>query len=988
MSSSKKTVIKQPEIKVRNIRVLCFLTLAFGITISFLITKNTFSASSVIFTQNVIRESDKTIVEAEPEEIPPPAKIPPQTEVSRIKIIIAETREFPVPAASQINSVVVVSPEIASVEIKNENFLTVTGLKIGETILIISDSQKRMTLIVQVIGKPSVSERRDFIAAQNIESKKAGFSGAYDVLYVQGFDGNPSLVRQKLDFRRNLSEEKTLRVSGEMFKFIDKTDRQEAFAKVQNFGLDRLSVGIDSPDKTIDFLDSQIRVSPLSFSNYPMRGFHLVANSKSSPDKNQHSNEFEFFAGTARPSLTLYDNHEGFIAGGMLPVVNNQNFQARAGIISVFPQKNNRVGKGGTVLHFDGVYAPSKSFSAGGETAFANGELSWRGRTDLKFRNFGVFGEIIRFDKESPLNSIGAQPGGRKTEAFSFNWRPVSRLSASVSYNHTEIERLTRSGLADFERSNFIVNASYRFNRNSGLKFRFLDQQIETAIPGSDKKFQIETRAFTADHDIRFNRNWANSFEARLNFSRETGADSEMENGFTLIEQLRFSLGKSTATGFFNYTHKTPSLTSLIFRNPQVLPPLLQEAFIQNPAEFLQIYRDRLAFLLPGVELPQTRNLDAGIRFQTAVSRFTLTGETRYSAGEILARNQNNLFTSAGLNVQIDAANSFRINGWHSFGASNQSALTFSYTHRFGTEAGNGFQFSKLLKFDRGRIQGRVYYDLNGNGRDDASEPGVAGITIQLNGNRSVKTDAAGRYEFAADKGVHNLALLSDELGIRLRATTASQQRVSVSPRQTATVSFGVSDFGFVSGRIFNDANQTGEMPANHQGIKRVRIIIRSSDKNTRNVFAEQISDGTGTYRFSNLRPGNYTVEIDSATLPANFRLSAQTSWQIRVLPLQGIYLDIPISAQRAIAGIVFVDVDGDGKFNPHKDKPVEGAYITGGGSFAVSDESGAYILRNLSAGRVKLIVRSPQGAVSSPIFVELGIEPITKRSVNLTAQH
>ncbi|HSK71291.1 MAG TPA: SdrD B-like domain-containing protein, partial [Pyrinomonadaceae bacterium] len=421
--------------------------------------------------------------------------------------------------------------------------------------------------------------------------------------------------------------------------------------------------------------------------------------------------------------------------------------------------------------------------------------------------------------------------------------------------------------------------------------------------------------------------------------------------------------------------------------NPQVLPPLLQEAFIQNPAEFLQIYRDRLSFLLPGVELPQTRNLDAGIRFQTAVSRFTLSGGTRYSSGEILSRNQKNLYTSVGLNVQLDSANSVRINGWHSFGAGNQSALTFSYTHRFGAEAGDGFQFSKLLGFDRGRVQGRVYYDLNGNGRDDSNEPGVAGITIQLNGNRTIKTDSAGRYQFSADKGSHNVALLSNELGVRLRASTATQQRVSISSRQTATASFGVSDFGFVSGRIFNDANQTGEMPQNSQGIKGMKIILRSSDKNTENILAEQTSDGSGTYGFQNLRPGNYTIEIDSATLPVNFRHPAQTSWQIKVLPLQGFYLDIPIAAQRAVAGIVFIDMDGDGKFSPQKDKTVEGAYVTGGGSFAVSDESGAYILRNLSAGQIKLIVRSPQGAVSSPVFMELGAEPITKRAVNLAAQ-
>ncbi|HSK73935.1 MAG TPA: pilus assembly protein N-terminal domain-containing protein, partial [Pyrinomonadaceae bacterium] len=207
MSSTKKTFVKQDKIKVKHIGILCFLTLAFGVTISFLITKNTLSANSAIPTNKIILQSDKTTAEAKPEETPLPSKIPTQTEAARIKIVIGETREVPVPAAAQINSVVVVSPEIASAEIKNGNLLTITGLKIGETILIVShENQKRLTLIVQVKGKPSVSERRNFIAAQNIENEMAGFSGSYDILYVHGFDGTPSLVRQKVDFRRKLSE--------------------------------------------------------------------------------------------------------------------------------------------------------------------------------------------------------------------------------------------------------------------------------------------------------------------------------------------------------------------------------------------------------------------------------------------------------------------------------------------------------------------------------------------------------------------------------------------------------------------------------------------------------------------------------------------------------------------------------------------------------------------------------------------------------------
>lgn len=967
MFLTKKTFAKRHRIKVKYVRILCFLTAAFCAAASFFIARITLSANGGIFPK-------KSAVTAAPENTPT-SQTPPQTQAARIKITIGEPQD--IPFASGINSFAVVSPEIAAAQIKNGRVLTITGLKVGETILIISDSQKRLTFIIEVTGKRAASERRNVVSAERAVNEKAKMSGSYNATYVQDFDENPSLLRQNIEFQRKISKTRTLRVSGEMFKLFDRAERNQVFAKVQTFGLNRLSIGVDSPDKTIDFLDSELKVSPLSFNNFAMRGFRLATTPKSN---NDFSKGVEIFAGLARPSLTFYDNESGKFVGAMLPVADGRTWQVRAGFITIVPQKNNRYGRGGTILQFTGFYAPNKNFSADGEIAYSGGGLSWRARLDLKFKQIGAYGEIIRFDKNSPLNSIGAQPGGRKSEALAFYWRPERRFNISLNYNHIEITRLSNSRLADFSRSAFSANASYRISQNSRLNLRFLDQQIETAVPGGASKFQIGTRAFTIGHNIRFNQNWTNNFEARINFSREARADEELENGFNLNEQLRFSWKKTSVTGFFNYTYKTPSLTSLIVRNPQILPPLLQDAFILDPVQFLQIYRDRLAFLLNGIELPQTRSLDAGLRFQTTVSRFTLMGETRYNAGEILSQNQKNLFAFAGLSVRLDAANSFQINGWKSFGTSGQSAITFSYTHRFGAGSESDFQFSKLFGFDKGRVQGRVYYDLNGNGQDDKGEPGVAGITVQLSEKRSVKTDAGGRYEFSANEGRYEIALVSNDLGIRLRASTATQQRISLYSRQTVNVSFGVSDFGFVSGRVFNDLNLTGEAPkSNLQGLKDVRITLRSG-----NIVVEQITNAGGTYEFYNLRPGNYTLEIDSASLPANFRLPAQTAWEIRVEPLQGFYFDIPLAAQRAIAGFVFIDKDRDGQFNPQKDVPVEGAYVTANNSVAVSDSSGAYVIRNLAAGKVKLLVRSPQGTENSPIFLELGAEPVTKRTVNI----
>lgn len=976
MPPAKKTFVKQHKIKSKSLAVLWCLAGLFCLTVSFLITRNTFSASG----GKTSAEPEKPAAAATPESTPT-TKIPPQTQVLRIKITIGETRDVPT-IVDKINSITVVSPEIATAQVRTGNILTIAGLKIGETILLVSDSQKRLTFIIEVSGKSAASERRNVTGKERTGNEAAKTSGSYTTSYVQSFNGNPSLFRNNIEFQRKLSKDRTLRVSGEISKLIG-GNRNQALAQIDNFGVDRLSVGVDSPGKTVDFLDSQLKISSLSFNNFPMRGFHLVKASKSLSNSDTEAKGVEIFAGLARPSLAFYDDTQGKIVGAIVPIAGSETWQIRSGFITVSPQKNNRVGRGGTILEFSGAYVPNKNFSAEGEIAYASGGLSWRARLDLKLRKYGAFGEITRFDKDSPLNSIGAQTGGRKSEALAFYWRPETRFSLSANYNHTEISRLVNSRFADFNRSAFSASASYRITQNSRLNLRFSDQKIETAIPGGASNFQIATRSINIGHNIRFNQNWSNNFEARINFSREARADAELENGFNLNEQMRFSWNRNSVTGFFNYTYKTPSLTSLIVRNPQILPPLLQDAFISNPSQFLQVYSDRLASLLGGIELPQTRSLDAGVRFQTTVSRFTLSGETRYNAGEVYSQNQKNLLASVGVNVRLDAANSIQINGWKAFGNSNQAAVTFSFTHRFGAGSGDGFQISKLFGFDKGRVQGRVFYDLNGNGQDDKGEPGVAGMTVQLNEKRSVKTDINGRYQFSANEGGHSVALVSDDLGVRLRASTTTQQKIALYSGQTQTVSFGVMNFGFVNGRVFNDLNLTGEAPKSDiQGVSGVKVILRSG-----NTVIQQSTNAGGTYEFGNLFPGTYTIEIDSASLPVNFQIPAQTSWEIKVEPLQGFYFDIPIAAQRAVAGVVFVDKDRDGEFDPQTDELIEGASIITDDNVATSDNNGGYVLRNLQAGRIKLVAVSPLGAKSSPVFVELGAEPITKRSVNIAVQ-
>ncbi len=91
-----------------------------------------------------------------------------------------------------------------------------------------------------------------------------------------------------------------------------------------------------------------------------------------------------------------------------------------------------------------------------------------------------------------------------------------------------------------------------------------------------------------------------------------------------------------------------------------------------------------------------------------------------------------------------------------------------------------------------GNVQGVIFLDENGNGKQDANERGAAQVSVLLDGKFSVDTDAQGRFEFPyVAAGQHTVTVISDNLPLPWALPAEGRQTIRVNTRDQTRVVFG-----------------------------------------------------------------------------------------------------------------------------------------------------------------------------------------------------
>ncbi len=211
---------------------------------------------------------------------------------------------------------------------------------------------------------------------------------------------------------------------------------------------------------------------------------------------------------------------------------------------------------------------------------------------------------------------------------------------------------------------------------------------------------------------------------------------------------------------------------------------------------------------------------------------------------------------------------------------------------------------STVLNFDlplpfiaiKGRVEGYVFIDENGNGRRDPGEPGVPNLILSLDGAQA-RTDpqGSGLYRFfPLPPG--NYALRINNLPAELRSLVDMPIPIKLKAGETRQVDIPLARVAAIRGTVFNDADRNGHQEKNESGMAGVRLILAGPQRQT----STQVSGTDGSFLFADLAPGDYQLSLDLTTLPPRFEPTTPTQQTVSLKAGQTIRVSFGI-AQRAL---------------------------------------------------------------------------------------
>ena len=196
-----------------------------------------------------------------------------------------------------------------------------------------------------------------------------------------------------------------------------------------------------------------------------------------------------------------------------------------------------------------------------------------------------------------------------------------------------------------------------------------------------------------------------------------------------------------------------------------------------------------------------------------------------------------------------------------------------------------------------GSIGDKVFNDLDQDGIQDANEPGVSGVTVQLkNCSNTVltttTTNGNGQYNFGnLDQGCYRIGIVlpngfsvspqnvgndandSDISPTSLMTGNINLDQGENDPTNDAGIIRDPEPRGSIGNQVWNDLDNDGIKDANEPGLNGVEVKLINANGV---VIATTTTSNEGNYNFDNLETGSYQIMFGT---PTGFNPSPQTGF-------------------------------------------------------------------------------------------------------------
>ncbi|MEK6321331.1 MAG: SdrD B-like domain-containing protein [Acidobacteriota bacterium] len=159
-----------------------------------------------------------------------------------------------------------------------------------------------------------------------------------------------------------------------------------------------------------------------------------------------------------------------------------------------------------------------------------------------------------------------------------------------------------------------------------------------------------------------------------------------------------------------------------------------------------------------------------------------------------------------------------------------------------------------------------------------------------------------------------------------------------------------IRSFGALSGKVYQDINLNGQFdPGVDRPQEGVQVRVDGS--------YYEVSDRNGDFRVENVKAGEHQIYMDLLSVRADLTLLTSAQHTVALKPGRDMIVDFRLVRTGRIKGVVWMDLNGNGKIDEGEQPLADVRVVTGSGRDTLTDAQGEFVLGDLPPGEHIVLV-------------------------------